>query len=179
MAYRDDFYTVANIIGITGPVNELPTVYFKNTATGEYGHITQIHHYDWNVGRTGVVTDGGWTIVNQCTQACGCGKDAAHEYNGRGQCFHVSRNKFVPVNQLSADELAVAEQAIWRCPYKKTDPLNWVLRNALDQIYARRWNEAHSVGARTPQGRGRRGAVDYTASGLANRVYKIVYPNRS
>lgn len=39
MGHRDDFFTRANIIGITGPVHELPCACFKNAA-GEYGHIS-------------------------------------------------------------------------------------------------------------------------------------------
>src|SRR5215207_5971944 len=87
MGYRDDFYKVENIVGITGPVNELPTVYFKDAATGEFGHITQVHSADWNAGRTEVAKDAGWKIVNECTGGCSCGQNTAHEINGAGQCF--------------------------------------------------------------------------------------------
>jgi hypothetical protein len=178
MGYRDDFFTVENIVGITGPVNELPTVYFKDTATGEFGHITQVHSADWNAGRTEVATDAGWQIVNRCTGGCGCGQNTAHEIDGAGQCFHPSRNVFYARNTLSASDLDVVKQAIWRCPYMKTDPMTARGRDAQDVIYDAAWAEAHSEGARTPTGRGRRGAIDYTASGLANRVYGIAYPNR-
>lgn len=178
MGDRDDFYTTDNIIGITGPVNELPTVYFRNAVTGEYGHITQVHSADWNAGRTEVAIDPGWKIVNECTGGCNCQQKTAHEIDGTGRCFHPSRNKFVGRDMLSESDLAVVKQAIWRCPYMKTDPMTVEGRNALDGMYDRAWDAAHSVGSRTPEGRGRRGAIDYTASGLANRVYGIAYPNR-
>jgi hypothetical protein len=181
MGYRDDFYKVENIFGITGPVHELPTVYFKDAESGEYGHITQVHTFDWNAGRTEVSIDRGWTIVNKCTGGCGCGQNTAHEINGQGQCFHPSRNKFVSLEELlklSESDHNVVEQAIWRCPYMKTDPMDNQERVNQSAIYEWNWNAAHSRGARTPTGRGRRGAIDYTASGLANRVYRIAYPNR-
>jgi hypothetical protein len=173
MGYRDDFYTTENIVGITGPVNELPTVYFKDTKTGEFGHITQVHSADWNAGRTEVAKDAGSQIVNKCPGGCGCGQSTAHEIDGQGRCFHPSRNVFVPRGALSAGDLDVVKQAIWRCPYMKTDPMTESGRDEQDEAYDKKWNEAHAKDAR-----GRRGAIDYTASGLANRVYGIAYPNR-
>jgi hypothetical protein len=178
MAYRDDFYTVENIIGITGPVNQLPTVYFRDSRTGEYGHITQVHGYDWNAGRTEVIVDRGWRIVNQCLGGCNCKLSTAHEIDGKGRCFHPSRNKFIPRANLSPSEFDVVKQAIWNCPYMKTDPMTTRGRIRQDGEYQRLWNELHATTRNPGASRGRRGAIDYTASGLANRVYGIVYPNR-
>lgn len=172
MGYRDDFYVRGNIIGITGPVQELPSVYFKSK-DGEYGHITQVHHYTFNWGRTDVTKDPGWQITNTCPRQCGCGSASSHEIDGKGRVFHVSRGVFRPLSELSAGDLDVVSEAIHRCPNQKTDPLNTPGRQAEEQRFAQEWNEAH---ARGPGGR--RGAVDFTASGLANKVYGIAHPGR-
>jgi hypothetical protein len=185
MGHRDDFYVRANIIGITGPVNELPTVYFQSAA-GEYGHITQVHAYNFNWGRTQVEADPGWQITNICPAQCGCGLVTSHEIDGQGEVIHRSRSQFRTLATLTADEQNVAAQAIYRCPYAKTDPL-------YDQAYAQAgeqaveqarddeedrfqnlWAERHQRGPL-----GRRGTIDYTADGLANNLLKIAYKARA
>lgn len=173
MGHRDDFYVRGNIIGITGPVNELPSVYFKSGA-GEYGHITQVHYYNFNWGRTQVEKDPGWQITNTCPKVCGCGQKASHEISGAGRCFHVSRSLFKPVSELSQDELTVAAEAIHRCPFTKSDPLYDDARAEDEQRYAKLWADRHQKGPG-----GRRGAIDYTADGLANNLLKIAYPDRA
>ena len=172
MGHRDDFYVRGNIIGITGPVHELPSVYFKSAA-GEYGHITQVHGCDFNWGRTTVTRDPGWRITNTCPDSCKCGADASHEIAGNGVCFHVSRNKFKPIAELSAADLDVVAEAIHRCPYAKTDPGYEDLRDEEEARFEKLWGDRHQ---KLPGGR--RGAIDYTAEGLANRVYGIAYPGR-
>lgn len=174
MGYRDDFYKVENIIGITGPIDSLPSVYFKDTKTGEYGHITQVHAYDWNQGRSHVEKDPGYRIENKCGGGCVCGRAAAHEFNGDGKCFHPSRSVFVPRSDLSTDQLAVVTQAIWRCPHEKTDPMDWDERDKQDDLYQKKWDDAHKKGPR-----GRRNAIDYTAEGLTNQIFKIAHPDRA
>lgn len=173
MGDRDDFYVAENMIGITGPVHELPTVYFFNQKSGEYGHITQVHAADWNAGRTTVDVDRGWKIVNQCGGACKCGRSTAHEFNGRGEMIHPSRNVFVARADMAPGDIEVAMQAIYRCPYYKTDPMTQKGRDQEDVRYDALWQERHQKGPS-----GRRGAIDYTAEGLANRVYGIAYPDR-
>lgn len=172
MGYRDDFYVRGNIIGITGPVQELPSVYFRS-AGGEYGHITQIHYYNFNWGRTDVTNDPGWQITNACPAQCGCGSNASHEIDGNGVVFHVSRSLFRPVAGLSAADLDVVSEAIHRCPHQKTDPLNTPGRQAEEQRFDQLWTQQHA-----PLPGGRRGAVDFTANGLANKVYGIAHPGR-
>lgn len=172
MGHRDDFYVVGNIVGITGPVHEFPSVYFKSAA-GEYGHITQVHGCDFNWGRTQVTKDPGWTITNVCPPQCRCGQSASHEIDGNGEVFHISRSLFKPASELSADELAVAAEAIYRCPLQKTDPGYEDLRDKEEERFAKLWDERHRKDVR-----GRRGAIDYTNEGLANRVFQIVHPNR-
>jgi len=172
MGFRDDFFVVGNIIGITGKVQELPSVYFRSAA-GEYGHITQVHKSTYNWGRTRVTNDPGWVITNACPRQCGCGRVAAHEISGAGRVFHKSRSVFVKVETLSAGDLDVVSEAIHRCPYQKSDPHSRDARRAEEERYAQEWDQAH---ARLPGGR--RGAVDFTASGLANKVFGIAYPDR-
>jgi hypothetical protein len=173
VGHRDDFYVCANIVGITGPVNELPSVYFQNAA-GEYGHITQVHAYDFNWGRTQVTKDPGWRITNHCPSQCGCGQQVSHEISGKGRVFHRSRSQFRPRHDLNQDELNVAAEAIYRCPYTKTDPLYEQARIDEKARYKSLWAERHAKGPG-----GRRGAIDYTGEGLANRVLKKAYPNRA
>lgn len=172
MGYRDDFFILENIVGITGPVNELPSVYFRNRR-GEFGHITQVHNSSYNWGRTHVRTDPGWQIVNMCPPQCGCGRSGSHEIDGRGRVFHVSRSIFVPVASLSNSDLHVAAESIHRCPYMKTDPRTRTGRRQEEQRFQALWQERHQKDAL-----GRRGAIDYTAEGLANQALKIAYPNR-
>ena len=173
MGYRDDFYKLENIIGITGPIDSLPSVYFQNTKTGEFGHITQVHYYDWNQGRCPVVVDKGYQIKNECGGGCSCGNASAHEYDGRGRCFHPSRAQFVPRASLSKEQLSVVAQAIWRCPLEKTDPMTERGRDRQDVLYEQIWDHAHTKGPG-----GRRHAIDYTAQRLQNHVLKIAYPDR-
>ena len=61
-----------------------------------------------------------------------------------------------------------------RCPYAKTDPLWDEARDAEEKRYEKLWAERHQKGPG-----GRRGAIDYTAEGLANNVLKIAYPHRA
>jgi hypothetical protein len=173
MGHRDDFYVRDNIIGITGPVNELPSVYFQN-AGGEYGHITQVHYYDFNWGRTQVTTDKGWKITNTCPASCGCGQETSHEIGGDGKCFHRSRSKFKALAELTKSELDVVAEAIFRCPFAKTDPGYTALRVEEEKRFQKLWGQRHEKDAR-----GRRGAIDYTGEGLANEVFKIVHPDRA
>ena len=172
MGYRDDFYVVDNIIGITGKVHELPSVYFQNAA-GDFGHITQVHQSTYNWGRTTVRNDPGWEITNLCPLQCGCRRIAAHEINGAGRVFHKSRSIYKTVAMLSTGDMDVVAEAIHRCPYEKTDPHARGARRAEEQRFAQEWTDAHA-----PLPGGRRGAVDFTASGLANKAYGIAYPGR-
>jgi hypothetical protein len=172
MGYRDDFFVRGNIVGITGPVHELPSVYFKN-ADGEYGHITQVHGHSFNWGRTTVRTDPGWVITNVCPRQCGCGRVTSHEINGAGRVFHKSRSVFKAVATLSPGDLDVVAEAIHRCPYEKTDPHTGAARRAEEERFDQLWVDQHQ-----PLPGGRRGAVDFTANGLANKVLGIAYPGR-
>lgn len=177
MGYRDDFYKLENIVGITGPIDSLPSVYFKDAETGEFGHITQVHKSDWNQGRCPVRKDPGWEIRNECGGGCKCGKSTAHEYNGKGTCFHHSRATFVPRASLDGGQLEVVAQSIWRCPDMKTDPI-YIGKKELRGQYAadsqKAWDDAHRKGPG-----GRRNAIDYSAEGLTNPLLKIAYPHRA
>lgn len=107
MAYRDDFYIAANIIGYTGDVNNNPTVYFRNG--NDFGRITQAHNNPNNVGRNVVRTYADYQIANT-----GQGGVAQEFYNGAVQ--HTSRNPFVPVSDGVRATLA---QAIVNFPDQK------------------------------------------------------------
>lgn len=114
MAYRDDFYCVANIIGYTGALHRDPTVYFRHGE--EYGRITQEHGYSQNVGRSEVVADGDYFIRNSLIH----GRHACTEgtFDGDAEVIlHVSRHAFHPVAGETMRE--VLAQAIWRYPDEK------------------------------------------------------------
>jgi hypothetical protein len=56
MGYRDDFYTIDNIVGYTaadGDITQAPSVYFETNT--EHGRITQVHSNQDNVGRNTVM----------------------------------------------------------------------------------------------------------------------------
>lgn len=180
MGYRDDFYVRANIIGVTGRVNELPSVYFRTPA--EYGHITQIHADHWNWGRTPVITDPGWSITNICPLACNCRQIVSHELNGKGAVIHSSRTHFKTWNMLTPQEQDVCAEAIHRCPFMKTDPY-YDMALSQQQADAQRAQLQHAttamwVARHRPLPGGRRGAINYTGEGLANKLIGIVYPHR-
>src|ERR1700754_1766318 len=98
MPYRGDFYRAENLIGYTGKLDDFPTVYFHKLSTGEFGHITQKHDIQTNVGREVVmISDGGYRYVNEdVTDKSGkvIGR-ALHEYSGN-RLIHPSRNEFFP-----------------------------------------------------------------------------------
>ncbi len=108
MGYRDDFYVAENLIGYTGELNKMPSVYFKKG--GQFGHITQYHDVRPNIGREPVYEDDSYEIVNvdgHCVESCG------------GKVFHKSRNLFIEASTLSEDQRAVLMQSVWKCPEKK------------------------------------------------------------
>lgn len=99
MAYREDFYTVENIIGYTGNVNLNPTVYFQK---GNYfGRITQDHSCKDNIGRNEVRFAMDYRIENDGAKA--------HEFY-KGCRRHSSRNIFMKCGKDSLDELSKAIQ---------------------------------------------------------------------
>jgi len=180
MGYRDDFYVRENIIGITGRVHDLPSVYFRKG--NEYGHITQIHAFHWNWGRTPVLADAGWSITNLCPSSCNCREIVSHEINGDGQVIHRSRTHFKSRDMLTADQQNVCAEAIHRCPFMKTDPYYDLTlspdkqdekREQLQHTSTAMWTARH-----TPLPGGRRGAINYTGEGLANQLLGIAYPHR-
>ena len=64
MGYRDDFYKLDNMIGYTGVLHKQPTVYFYDSATHGFGHITQQHSDPTNVGREQYNADDKYKIEN-------------------------------------------------------------------------------------------------------------------
>ncbi|WP_459209131.1 hypothetical protein [Aquimarina rhabdastrellae] len=99
MAYRDDFYKKANIIGYTGTIGSNETVYFKDG--NEYGHITQDHNFVTNIGRETVRSASDYKIENRSS-------DGRCQESANGVVFHVSRNPFIAVDSSTIDQLADA-----------------------------------------------------------------------
>lgn len=116
MGYRDDFYRIENIIGYTGKLSKRPSVYFFSAASNAYGHITQAHGDQTNVGREIYKEDPDYLIENTqiYTNNYPVGEYAEHEgmdikgnacvewrtseeYADTIDSFHTSRNLFIPV----------------------------------------------------------------------------------
>ncbi len=107
MGYRDDFYIVENIVGYTGNLHQNPTVYFYiGGATSTFGHITQAHTLDENVGREKVITDDEYVAGNITRQ----GHTFFFEEWSDGQ--HPSRTPMVFRAQFGANDINVLAQAI-------------------------------------------------------------------
>jgi hypothetical protein len=112
MAYRSDFYCADNLYGYTGKLEDFPTVYFLKPSTGEFGHITQKHDIQGNVGREAVrIADGGYRAVNELVNVEEEGKivkrDCLVEYSGSRK-LHTSRNKFMAKDPSSEGTLLQA-----------------------------------------------------------------------
>ncbi len=125
-AYRADFYTPENIIGYTGELRRSPTVYFRSDT--EFGHITQQHDSQWNIGREGVgdLVYPGWTYVirNELKDGREVAVERYLENNGDGSIhIHTSRNKFIDTRRANIDVFALLAQAIWKFTAQKTGEL--------------------------------------------------------
>lgn len=105
MAYGNDFYVKANIIGYTGDLNDNPTVYFQKG--NRFGRITQDHPHANNIGRNRVREYTDYRISNV--------DGKAQEYYN-GSVRHTSRNSFIAV---TSDTAAVLALAISNFPNKK------------------------------------------------------------
>jgi hypothetical protein len=112
MAYRDDFYNVDNIIGYSGDLHKFPTVYFLTSK--EYGHITQEHGYDQNVGRQEVCDAKGYTIGNEPVKG-----ELKLLEKVNGEVIHESRTTLTRVTKSDADAFAICSQAIWKYQNEK------------------------------------------------------------
>lgn len=71
MGYRDDLYKTDFIIGYTGILHKQPSVYFFDEANDAYGHITQHHELDDNIGREVYIVDENYWIENTKVNVCG------------------------------------------------------------------------------------------------------------
>ena len=128
-SYKPEFYRPENIIGYSGDLNDSPTVYFKDSDTGEFGHITQ-RHEDWNVGREEVgEASAGYNYViengldqdgNNVTM-----EKFVHPMLGATLPFNISHARFVDGRRLHMRELALLALAIWQFPEKKPRPRRW------------------------------------------------------
>ncbi len=124
--YRPDLYRPENIIGYTGSIHKMPTVYFMNETY--FGRITQQHKLKWNIGRepVGDRFPPGYHYRIQNIVKNGVLK--AREYwvanDGSDKIrIHPSRNKFIDCSRKGAKTFALLSQAIWRFPaIKYGDP---------------------------------------------------------
>ena len=109
MGYRDDFYTIENVVGLTGSLQDNPTVYFMTE--DEAGHITQAHGNKKNIGRGMVLATEGYSMKNIYNAKKG--KFHLVELMG-DKIIHPSRNPFVAVPNLEnrPSEKAIFEKAI-------------------------------------------------------------------
>ncbi|WP_172326700.1 hypothetical protein [Mangrovicoccus sp. HB161399] len=110
MAFHDNFYIKENIIGFTGSLNELPTVYFLTDR--HFGHITQQHDEPDNVGREVIDTTNGYVYGNE--EIAGVG-EVLCEYK-HGRLIHRSRNKLILLAHMNIDAANICAQSIWRHP---------------------------------------------------------------
>lgn len=141
MGYEDDFYKKENILGYTGKIKEDPTVYFAS-ASGDtedvndrqqlltkFGHITQYHDQENNIGRELVRECYSYSICNDDSQYAiesvygedewkklGTNKKYGLQENVH-KPFHTSRKRFIPVNSENIETL---EHAITTYENKKT-----------------------------------------------------------
>lgn len=118
MANFDEFYQVWNIIGYTGKLNELPTVYFLSDEFA--GHITQQHRNPRNVGRDVPSPREGYVFGN--IGIPGINEIRLVETHLVQGWDHVSRNAMVFIDQAKPDMkvVSVLAQAIWRCKGMKS-----------------------------------------------------------
>jgi hypothetical protein len=87
MAYRPDVYREENIVGHTGRLGYLPTVYFEKGM--EFGRITQTHKKQCNIGRNKVRDLRFYVRTNDPSL-----REQYEDTDGRG-FHHTSRSKFV------------------------------------------------------------------------------------
>lgn len=135
MGYRDDFYVTENIIGYTGTLTEHPTVYFllmdgltevggRTHVKCYFGHITQKHDNEENVGREPVRQSYSYSIHNvtkngeERAEECVYGRQELRSNHLGGKTtsdgherFHTSRNRFEKVTAGNKELLAAAIDA--------------------------------------------------------------------
>ena len=129
MPYHDTFYTAENIIGYTGQLHQLPTVYFRCDRRNLVGRITQTHPYPQNVGRARPATSIGYRMGNEMTPN-GLRLVERHATGAP----HTSRNVFVALDGGDPGQrhganmadlarqmqvLAILAQSIRNCPQPK------------------------------------------------------------
>ncbi|MEO0911745.1 MAG: hypothetical protein AAFY59_01960 [Pseudomonadota bacterium] len=117
MGYRDDFYTVKNIIGHTGKIESNPTVYFLHKVADTeiyYGHITQSHADGANVGREPVRQTTFYDAGNITVDGKLIYEETVDGFN------HQSRSAFTDIRDLSEKQIAVLARAIHNVQEEKT-----------------------------------------------------------
>ncbi|WP_378188134.1 hypothetical protein ACE939_06790 [Aquimarina sp. W85] len=124
------FYKKSNIIGYTGDIDNNPTVYFlKTDSQGShiFGHITQAHEVEDNVGRSNVFISDEYKLENRWvklhenkytfTEAKSLNSSYVNVETIGNDILHVSRHKFKVANtDIKLNKLA---QAITKYPNLK------------------------------------------------------------
>ncbi|WP_018690715.1 hypothetical protein [Algicola sagamiensis] len=96
-------YQTKNIIGTTSCPGQRPTVYYRSNS-GSYGHITQEHKIQANIGREAVRKHPEYSMRND-------GRNGALVEREGNHVLHKSRNPFVPVkNQAEREQLSQAHK---------------------------------------------------------------------
>jgi len=166
MGYEDELYKAENIIGITGPVFELPTVYFWSSETFRAGHITQVHASTFNQGRCQPYEPlRNYQIINECGGSCKCKKATAHEFLD-GNFFHPSRAAFVPFNDLNEKEQGEVPKCLMLVQHRKSDPFEFGVDKAPDYYAKEVW--AGHVAAMGRDAEALRNLLDDTADDILN-----------
>lgn len=126
MGHRDDFYRVDHIIGYTGKIGKLPTVYFRREIDMgiEFGRITQTYPRKSNIGRGRVHVERDYKVYNVQVKESVLFlftkiRTQAFEYYD-GDVQHISRNAFVKKEDFEENDLNVLAQSIIKFTEKKT-----------------------------------------------------------
>ena len=131
MGYEDNFYKKENILGYTGKIDDDPTVYFASISgktktvkdrqqlLTKFGHITQFHDRDDNIGRELVRECYSYAIYNNFQSAKEsvyglnewdkvASKRKSYVQENQHNVFHSSRFFFIHVNSGNIEILAQA-----------------------------------------------------------------------
>lgn len=121
--YRPDLYCQMNIIGYTGSIHQNPTVYFLSDT--HYGHITQHHKLNSNIGREQVgdripMAGFHYELKNFLKNGVEIGGEYGVADDGSWERrIHTCRSKFIDCSRAGMHTFAMLSQAIWRFPAMK------------------------------------------------------------
>ncbi|MEM7212430.1 MAG: hypothetical protein AAF479_11145 [Pseudomonadota bacterium] len=127
MGYRDDFFKADHIIGYTGKIDKLPTVYFRREVENgfEFGRITQHYPDDkTNVGRGVVRIARDYKIYNFQVKESFLllfSKTVTHSFEYyEKNVRHESRSAFVGADDFKQNDINLLTQSIVKFTTIKT-----------------------------------------------------------